>query len=87
MKENQRKLVEAYPDDEMLFADGFDGAILGYDKRSGRVIYSIAECINILCVDMDEEDAMDHFYYNVEGGWVGEKTPIWCNDFAIKYDV
>jgi hypothetical protein len=30
---------------------------------------------------MDESDAIEHFYYNIEGGYVGEKTPIWCDDF------
>jgi len=29
---------------------------------------------------MDETDAMEHFTYNVSGGYVGEKTPIWCWD-------
>jgi len=29
---------------------------------------------------MTEEDAMEHFSYNVEGGYVGEQTPIWCQD-------
>lgn len=29
---------------------------------------------------MEEEDALEHFYYNVEGSYVGEKTPIWSDD-------
>jgi hypothetical protein len=29
---------------------------------------------------MSEEDAMEHFSYNVSGAYVGEKTPIWCYD-------
>jgi hypothetical protein len=29
---------------------------------------------------MTLEDALDHFGYNVSGSYVGEKTPIWCED-------
>jgi hypothetical protein len=27
---------------------------------------------------MSYEDAIDYFYFNVSGSYVGEKTPIWC---------
>ena len=30
--------------------------------------------------EMSEEDALEHFSYNVAGSYVGEKTPIWCYD-------
>jgi hypothetical protein len=26
------------------------------------------------------EDAVEYFSFNVEGAYVGEKTPIWCQD-------
>jgi hypothetical protein len=29
---------------------------------------------------MEDEDAVEYFWYNVEGSYVGEKTPIWCHD-------
>jgi hypothetical protein len=29
---------------------------------------------------MTEEDALEHYYYNIAGSWVGEKTPIFCED-------
>jgi hypothetical protein len=29
---------------------------------------------------MTAEDAIEHFQFNVAGAWVGEKTPIWCED-------
>ena len=29
---------------------------------------------------MTQEDAIEHFYYNVSGSYVGDKTPIWCYD-------
>jgi len=75
-------IVEAYNDELILKADGFDKAVIGIDSKSMRLIYSVKLCIQILMEDeeMTEEDAMEHFSYNVEGGYVGEQTPIWCQD-------
>lgn len=75
------RIVEKYEDEEILIADGFDEAIVGIDEVSMRVIYSVALCIHILVDEgMTEEDALEHFYFNVSGSYVGEKTPIWCHD-------
>ena len=75
-------LIALYPDDEFLIADGFDDAVIGVDYGSSRLIYSCKKCIEILIdvEEMEPEDAIEHFQYNVAGAWVGEKTPIWCED-------
>jgi hypothetical protein len=78
-------LIEAHPDTEFLIADGFDEAIIGYHPGSERLIYSTAKAIQILISEgMDEEDALEHFYYNVEGSYVGDKTPIWSDDLNLS---
>ena len=76
-------IIEQNPEDEFLKADGLDEAIIGYDDFSGRLIYSMTKIINILIEDdgMTEEEALEHYYYNIHGGYVGEQTPIWCNDY------
>lgn len=82
---NKRQLIyEQYQDDEMLFADGFDDAIIGVDINSLRVIYSVAECITILMGEdqLSKEDAEDFFYFNVAGSYVGERTPIFSDDWC-----
>lgn len=77
-------IIEKYSDDEFLKADGFDEAIIGVDINSMRLIYSISKCINILQDQgMLEIDAIEYFFFNVSDAYVGEKTPIWCDD--IKY--
>jgi len=73
-------ILEFYTDDEFLKADGFDSAIIGVDESTMRLVYSVRMCIDILCEDMSFVDAIEHFEYNVRGSYVGEKTPIWCND-------
>jgi hypothetical protein len=76
------KIVDWYPDESFLIADGFNDAIIGIDESSMRIIYSVTRCIEILCLDeeMDVEDAVEYFEFNVRGSYVGEKTPIWCED-------
>ena len=76
------EIVEYYPDEEILKADGFDDAVIGIEEGSMRLIYSVRRCIEILITDdeMTLEDALEHFSYNVSGSYVGEKTPIWCED-------
>jgi hypothetical protein len=75
-------IIENYQDEEILKADGFDDAVIGIEVHSMRLIYSVQKCIDILKEDeMDEIDAIEYFEYNVLGAYVGEKTPIWCNDF------
>jgi hypothetical protein len=74
-------LIEAYPDEELLIADGFDEAILGIEENTMRIIYSVSKCLEIIEAEgMPEQEALEHFYYNVHGSYVGEKTPIFCFD-------
>jgi hypothetical protein len=74
------QIIESHPNEEFLKADGFDDAIIGLDSSSNRLIYSYTKCIEILSESMSVEEAVEHFEYNVVNAYVGEKTPIWCND-------
>lgn len=74
------QIKEMYPEDDFLVADGYNEAIIGLDESSGRLIYSVSRVIEILEQDMSREDALDYFYFNIHGSYVGEKTPIWCMD-------
>lgn len=74
------EIIAAYPDEEIICADGFDDAVIGIDSSTMRLIYSTKLCIGILCKDMSWDDAIDYFNFNVSGAYVGERTPIWCED-------
>jgi hypothetical protein len=74
------KILEWFPEEDILKADGFDEAIIGIETNEMRLIYSVSKCIQILCRDMDEEEAVEFFDFNVRGSYVGDKTPIWCVD-------
>ena len=76
------RVLDAYPEDTFLVADGFNDAIIGVDESSMRLIYSVEKCIDIL-VENDEmllEQAIEYFDFNVRGAYVGEQTPIFCDD-------
>jgi hypothetical protein len=85
MSTTLNEILESYPDDSFLTADGFDDAVIGLDEQSMRLVYSVSKCIAILKKEgMSEEDALEHFSFNVSGAYVGDQTPIWCND---SYDL
>lgn len=73
-----KKLLSAEINEDMLFADGFDDALIGYMERAGMpsiACYDKFKCIEILADDMSYEDASEYFYFNVLGAYVGENTP------------
>lgn len=75
------KILEQYEDEQILIADGFDDAVIGIEENSMRLIYSVEKCINILMEQgMEMTEAVEYFDFNVSGSYVGEKTPIWCDD-------
>ena len=81
--------------EEALFADGLDAALIGYVDRYGQppvALYDHAKCIEIFMAEMpcddagcEDEDcehaylsAVEHFDFNVIGGWQGENTPAFA---------
>ena len=74
-------IIAQYSEVEFLIADGFDEAVIGLDVNSMRLIYSIGRCTEILVDEgMSYEDATDYLWYNPITSYVGELTPIWCDD-------
>ena len=76
------KLQEENP--EALFVDGFDGALIGIAYRCGQslAVYSIEKCLEILKENgVNEEEAVEHFWFNVAGSWMGENTPLFLETF------
>ena len=78
-------ILENWPDEQFTIADGFDEAVIGVDVVGERIIYSVQKVIDILMErdDMDEQDAIDWYEYNMQSTYVGEHTPIWCEDRII----
>jgi hypothetical protein len=69
--------------DDYLKADGFDSAVIGTAdiwRDGGKVsvlVYNANAVVEILEKDgMSYEEACEYVTYNVEGAYVGEKTPV-----------
>lgn len=78
-RRNRRDLaLEQVDGEELLFADGYDDAILGvvYRDHVNVVIYDRTKVLQILEKDMSPEDAVEFFEFNVSGAYVGPQTPI-----------
>jgi len=71
-----------FPDDNpMIFWDNLDKAIIGYDDKQMKVIYSSTKIIEeLMSQGMNDEEAIDWFEYNIDCAYVGEHTPIICQD-------
>ena len=64
----------------LLFADGFDEAIIGVAERIGMepvVAYDTNKIIEILSREMSEDEAVEYFEFNILGAYMGERTPIY----------
>lgn len=74
-------IITNFDGEEIIIADGFDEAVIGIEESTMRLIYSITKCLDILeSQGMTDEDALEHFYFNVQGSYIGEQTPIFCFD-------
>lgn len=76
-------IIERYAqEDEVLFADGLDDAIIGFEPNLWKVVYSKQKCIEVMSRDMSWEEAIEFLDYNTFNSYVGEKTPLWVDDIS-----
>ena len=68
----------------MLTADGFDSCLIGKDTKD-RAVYDADAMIETLMTrdGMDREEAEEYFWFNIEGAYMGEETPIYT---FLNYD-
>jgi hypothetical protein len=72
-------ISEEYPD--LLIIDGFDEAIIGVVERIGllAVCYDKSKILSILMRDMNEEEAVEYFEFNILGAYMGESSPVYLD--------
>jgi len=70
--------------EEALFADGFDDAIIGYDACGYRVVYNFNKCMEVLKKNdgMDLQEANEYMEFNVVGSFVGDFTPLFVHSLT-----
>lgn len=79
---SREEIIELIGEDQnIIFYDGIDDAIIGLTERIGMepiVAYDVDKVIEILVETdgMTHEEAIEHYEYNIIGGYVGELTPV-----------
>ena len=81
-----KNIIEYYPNEEIIKANGLDDAVIGIEVNSIRLIYSSTKIIEILMIqnNMELEDALEYYEFNIVGAYIGEKTPIYCDDMYLN---
>jgi len=76
----KEKLYEIIGEDySILLADGLDEAFIGigWQFNTPLAVYDRDKCMEILeSQGMTTEEAQEYFYFNTQGAYVGEQTPI-----------
>jgi len=74
----RERLAEIDP--TLLLADGYDDCIIGIGaqwSKEGLVVYDRKKVIDKLMRDgMNYGEAEEFFEFNIQGAWLGEKTPM-----------
>jgi hypothetical protein len=69
-------------DEQVLMADDFEDALLGYAQQfnTTTALYDRHKCIEILMArdGMSEKEADEFFEFNVQGAYLGEHTPTFA---------
>lgn len=86
----RERLCDYCGNHNLLFADGYDKAIvgvsLGHDGE--RVVYDSSRMVDVCVYDMgmSVEEAWEWLEYNTFGAYVGKRTPIYINTDWNKSD-
>ena len=78
----RERLVQQYGDADLLFADGFDEAIIGVSLGTRyRTVYDVRLMVAKLIREdkMDYASAWEYLDFNTFQAYVGERTPIYVN--------
>lgn len=78
---DREEIMQLLEENECMTADGFDDCIIGIGFRCGQdplAVYSTQKILGKLVEEdgMTWEEAQEHFSFNIEGAWVGPKTPL-----------
>jgi hypothetical protein len=75
-------ITETYYDESFLKMDGFDSCVIGMDQTNLKLIYSKKAILDVLINenDLSELEAIEYYEFNILGCYMGEKTPILCDD-------
>ena len=76
-----QSIIEAFEGEDIVALCGLDDAIMGFDEKDRRLVYSVTKILGILqSQGMTEDEALEYYEYNILCLHIGDRTPILCND-------
>ena len=82
-----KRVLDNFDDgDKLIVLHGFSDALVGISEKFGeepRLVYSKSRIVEILMEEdeMTEDEAVEHFYYNIIGTYMGKGTPTFISDY------
>lgn len=78
-----KESIKEHLEDHMMVMDGYDDCIIGIAERCGQpnvLAYDTKKVFKKLVKQgMTEDEAIEFFYFNQAGAYVGEGTPIFIH--------
>ena len=82
MSEQLEEYIDIFGDNDTVILSGFNECIVGIDTKQ-RLIYDVEKIIQSLMEknDWDRADSTEWIYFNIEGSYMGEHTPLFIHSF------
>lgn len=78
--ENIRQKICDYDEEILLLPEQYDDCIVGLVSRCGMEVVALYDSGKLaacyMSEGMEEDEAWEHFEFNVAGAYVGPKTPM-----------
>jgi hypothetical protein len=73
------EILDLFPEDQFLKADGFDDCVIGFEPNSMKLIYNIDKMVKTLMNKdkMSKNIATEFLEFNVFSAYMGDNTPIY----------
>ena len=73
------EILDLFPEDQFLKADGFDNCVIGFEPNSMKLIYNIDKMVKTLMNKdkMSKNIATEFLEFNVFSAYMGDNTPIY----------
>lgn len=74
------EILNEYPEESFLKADGFDDAVIGLEHLNMKLVYDMDKMIKILeNQGMSYEESVEYLEFNTWTAYMGEQTPLFIN--------
>jgi hypothetical protein len=83
-KEFIENIIERYEIEKVYVITGYDNCVIGFDFSNTKFIYCENKILLELCKEMEYDDALDFYYYNIID--LGVNEVIICSTLGNEID-